>query len=157
MLAEGYAFERSLQAKIVPHEASDAEQEPTLEWTEQVFVVRSENYRKSQLNGLEGRLQRATAKLLALTPLPARGKRQIQEEAELVNAATAILQAHNVEAFLTYTLERQEKCETQYMGRGRGNANRPTREMVSVRYQILTVTRQEAAIAAHPKTLGWRI
>jgi transposase len=157
LLAEGYAFERSVQAKMTPREASDAEQEQTVEWTEQVFVVRSENYRKSQLNGLEGRLQRATAKLLALTPPPARGKRQIQEEAELVKAATAILKAHNVEAFLTYTFERQEKRETKYIGRGRGNANRPTREIVSVRYQILTVVRQEAALAAHQKTLGWRV
>ncbi len=157
LLAEGYAFERSVQAKIAPREASDAEQEQTLEWREQVFVVRSETYRKSQLNGLEGRLQRATAKILALTPPPARGKRQIQEEAELVNAATAILKAHNVEAFLTYTFERQEKRETKYIGRGRGNANRPTREIVSVRCQILTVTRQEAALAAHQKTLGWRV
>ena len=157
LLAEGYAFERSLQANIAPCEASDAEQEQTLEWTEQVFVVRSENYRKSQLNGLEGRLQRATAKLLALTPPPARGKRQIQEEVELVNVATAILKAHNVEDFLTYTFERQEKRETKYIGRGRGNANRPTREIVSVRYQILTVIRQETALAAHQKTLGWRV
>ena len=157
LLAEGYAFERSLQANIAPCEASDAEQEQTMEWTEQVFVVRSENYRKSQLNGLEGRLQRATAKLLALTPPPARGKRQIQEEVELVNVATAILKAHNVEDFLTYTFERQEKCETKYIGRGRGNANRPTREIVYVRYQILTVIRQETALAAHQKTLGWRV
>jgi transposase len=157
LLAEGYAFERSVRAKMVPREASDAEQEQTMEWMEQVFVVRSENYRKSQLNGLEGRLQRATAKLLALTPPPARGKRQIQEEAELVNAATAILKAHNVEAFLTYTFERQEKRETKYIGRGRGHAHRPTREIVSMRYQILNVTRQEAALAAHLKTLGWRV
>jgi transposase len=156
LLAEGYAFERSVQAKTAPREASDAEQEQTIEWTEQVFVVRSENYRKSQLNGLEGRLQRATAKLLTLTPPPARGKRQIQEEAELVKVATAILKAHNVEDFLTYAFERQEKRETKYIGRGRGNANRPTREIVSVRYQILTVSRQETAIAAHQKTLGWR-
>lgn len=151
LLAEGYVFERSLQAKIAP------EHEQTIEWSEQVFVVRSESYRKSLLNGLEGRLQRATTKLLALTPPPARGKRQIQEEAELVNAATAILKAHNVEGFLTYTFERQEKRETKYIGRGRGNPNRPTREIVSVRYQILTVTRQEAAIATHQKTLGWRV
>jgi transposase len=150
LLAEGYVFERPLQAKIAP------EHEQPIEWTEQVFIVRSENYRKSQLNGLEGRLQRATTKLLALTPLPARGKHQIQEEAELVNAATAILKAHNLEGFLTYTFERQEKCETKYVGRGRGNPNRPTRELVSVRYQMLTVTRQEAAIVTHQKTLGWR-
>jgi len=152
VLAEGYVFERTLQAKIAP----DAEPEQTLEWTEQVFVVRSENYRQSQLNGLEGRLQRATAKLQALTPPRARGKRQIQTEAELVAAAAAILKAHHVEAFLTYTFERQEQHEIKYVGRGRGAMNRPTSEIVSVRYQILTVTRQESAIIAHQKTLGWR-
>jgi transposase len=156
LLAEGYVFERSVQAKIAPREASDAESEQIIEWTEQVFVARSESYRNSQLNGLEGRLQRAITKLLALTPPPARGKHQIQEEAELVNATIAILKAHNVEGFLTYTFERQEKRETKYLGRGRGNPNRPTREIVSVRYQMLTVTRQEVAIAAHQKTLGWR-
>ena len=156
LLAEGYVFERTLQAKIAPREASEAEPEQIIEWTEQVFVARSESYRKSQLNGLEGRLQRATAKLLALTPPPARGKRQIQEEAELANTATAILKAHNVEGLLAYAFERQEKCETKYIGRGRGNPNRPTREIVSVRYQMLTVTRQEVTIAAHQKMLGWR-
>ena len=155
-LAEGYVFERTLQAKIAPRETSSAEPEQILEWTERVFVVRSETYRQSQLNGLEGRLQRATAKLQALTPSPARGKRQIQTEAELVAAATAILKAHHVEAFLAYTFERQEQRETKYIGRGRGTANRPTREIVSVRYQILTVTRQETTLEAHQKKLGWR-
>jgi transposase len=156
LLAEGYVFERARQAKIAPREASASEQEQTIEWTEQVFVARSESYRKSQLNGLEGRLQRATTKLWALTPPPARGKHQIQEQAELVDAATAILKAHNVEGFLTYTFERQEKRETKYIGRGRGNPDRPTREIVSVRYQIRAVTRQAAAIGTHQQTLGWR-
>ena len=156
LLAEGYVFERTLQAKIAPREAFDTEPEQTIEWTEQVFVARSESYRKSQLNGLEGRLQRATTKLLALTPPPARGKHQIQAETELVNAATVILKAHHVEGLLTYSFERQEKRETKYIGRGRGNLERPTREVVSVRYQILAVTRQEAAIVTHQQTLGWR-
>jgi hypothetical protein len=55
-----------------------------IEWTEQVFVVRSESYQRALLNGLEGRLQRVIDKLLALTPPPARGKRQIQDETEMV-------------------------------------------------------------------------
>jgi transposase len=163
LLAEGYRFERTIQAKITP--ASDADQAqdpaaarkaPTIAWREQVFVVRSESYRKCLLEGLEGRLQRTTAKLMDLTPPPARGKRQIQDEAQLINAATAILKAHEVEEFLTYSFERQEKHESKYIGRGRGNSNRPQRELVTVRYQMLTVTRQKEAIATHQKTLGWR-
>jgi transposase len=55
LLAEGYRFERTVQAKVM---VDDKEQLDT--WTEQVFVVRSESYRKSLLDGLDGRLQRAT-------------------------------------------------------------------------------------------------
>jgi len=163
LLAEGYVFARASQAKIssAPNTANaqdpSASKEQTIEWMEQVFVVRSESYRKCLLEGLEGRLQRATAKLMALTPPPARGKRQIQDEVQLINAATAILKAHNVEEFLTYTFERQEKHETKYIGRGRGNPDRPKREMVTIRYQMLTVTRLAEVIATHQKTLGWRI
>jgi len=162
LLAEGYVLERTVQATIAVEPDTTGEtdtpigKEQTIQWTEQVFVVRSESYRKSLLDGLEGRLQRAAARLLALTPPPARGKRQIQDEIELVNAANAILQAHGVEDFLTYTFERQEKRQTKYIGRGRGNSERPTREIITVRYQILSVVRQEEALAAHQKTLGWR-
>ena len=106
------------------------------------------------LENLEGRLQRAAEKLMALTPRPGRGKRQIQDEAELASAATAILKAHNVEGFLVYTFERQEKCQSKYIGRGRGAPDRPKKEIVTVRYQITAVTRQEEAIDAHQKTLG---
>jgi transposase len=155
MFAEGYVFERTLQAKS-DAVIEDGKEQEIIEWTEQVFVVRSESYRKSMLDGLEGRLQRAADKLEALTPPPARGKRQIQDEAALVSAATVILKAHNVEGLLAYTFERQEKCLTKYVGRGRGTPDRPTEESVTVRYQITAVTRQEEAIDAQKKTLGWR-
>jgi hypothetical protein len=36
-------------------------------------------------------------RLLSLTPPPARGKRQIQEESDLVNAANTILKAYEAE------------------------------------------------------------
>jgi len=151
MLAEGYSFERTVQAKV-----SVEGQEQVNEWIEQVFVVRSESYRKSLLEGLEGRLQRATEKLLALTPQPARGKRQFQDETELVSAANTLLKAHNVEGLLTYRFERQEKRQSKYVGPGRGTSDRPKQEIVTVRYQITAVIRQQETLAAHQKTLGWR-
>ena len=151
LLAEGYSFERTVQAKVIVDG-----KEQVNEWSEQVFVVRSESYRKSLLDGLKGRLQRATEKLLALTPAPARGKRQFQDEIELVNAANVILKAHNVGDFISYTFERQEKRQSKYIGRGRGTPDRPTQEIVTVRYQITAVIRWEEALAAHRKTLGWR-
>ena len=150
-LAEGYVFERTVSAEIVADHQTKVQ-----EWTEQVFSVCSESYRQAMQKGLDGRLQRAQAKLLALTPPPARGKRQIQDEGELTKAADAILKAHEVEGLLTYTFERQEKRQTKYLGRGRGNAERPTREIVTVRYQITAVVRQAEAILAIQKTFGWR-
>jgi transposase len=147
LLAEGYAFERAVTA---------AGATGAYTWTERVLVVRSKHYRQVQQAGLERHLQRATARLLALTPTPGRGKRQIQEEDALVRAADAILQAEAVAGLLTYTFERQEQQQTKYVGRGRGGPDRPRREIVTVRYQITAVSRQTDAIAAQADTLGWR-
>ncbi|MBA4380644.1 MAG: hypothetical protein C0393_08225 [Anaerolinea sp.] len=154
-LAEGYMFERTISAEIIV-DPSHPDQTEVQEWTEQVFIVRSESYRQTMQKGLDGRLRRATDKLLALTPPPARGKRQIQDESELTKAADAILKAHAVEGLLAYTFERQVKRQAKYIGRGRGNAERPKREIVTVRYQITAVVRQEEAITTIQKTFGWR-
>jgi transposase len=147
VLVEGYAFERLVKAAINGE---------VKEWTERVLVVRSESSRRVLREGLEGRLQRAIEELVALTPSPGRGKRQIQAEPELVEAAEAILRAQAVEGLLSYTCERQEKRQTKYLGRGRGSPNRPTQEIVTVRYQMTAIARQEEAIAALQKTFGWR-
>jgi len=154
-LAEGYMFERMVSAEMIP-DPKQPDQPETQEWMEQVFIVRSESYRKVLLKGLEERLQSATDKLWALTPPPARGKRQFQEEAELAKVADAILKAHEVEGLLAYTFERQEKRQTKYLGRGRGSTEHPKHEIVTVRCQITAVVRQEKTIAALQKTFGWR-
>jgi transposase len=154
-LAEGYAIERPVNAEIVP-DPKHPDHKEVQTWTEQVFIVRSDSYRQTLLKGLDGRLQRAQDKLLALTPPPARGKRQFQDETELTKAADTILKAHAVEGLLTYTFERQEKRQTKYLGPGRGNAERPTHEIVTVRCQITAVVRQADAITAIQKTFGWR-
>jgi len=147
LLAEGYEFERLVKAEI----GGEIEA-----WTERVLVVRSESYRRVMREGFENRLQRATEELMALTPAPGRGKRQIQAETELVEAAAGILKAHDVEGLLSYTFERQEKRRTKYLGRGRGSPDRPKQEIVTVRYQMTGLVRQEDAIAALQKTFGWR-
>jgi len=148
LVAEGFEFERPL----VTEEAGQS-----VEWVERVIVACSEAYREQQLRGLEQRLKRATEELRALTPVPGPGKRQIRDETALVTKAEAILQAHNVAGLLSYTFERQEECETRYVGRGRGGAKRSTHEVVTVRYQITGVNRETEALAAIHKTLGWRV
>jgi len=146
-IAEGYALTRSCQAQVGDR---------SLEWDERVLVVRSRAYAELKTRGLERRLVNATAKLRALTPPRGRGKRQIQEELLLIEAAQAILLKHNVEGLLMYTFERQVEQHVKYVGRGRGNANRPQRVEERVRYQITTVVRNEAAIQALQQTFGWR-
>lgn len=153
-LAEGYEFSRKMQLEIEKEGATGEMQ--AVEWTERVFIVRSASYRKAQLEALENRLQKASEKLMTLTPAPGRGKRQVQDETALKTAADVILKAYGLEGLLSYSFERQEKRQTKYLGRGRGNPGRPTQEIVTVRYQITAVTRQVEAIAEHQKTLGWR-
>lgn len=128
----------------------------TLEWSERVFVVYSDAYAKPQQRGLEQRLATATAKLNALTPPRGRGKRQLTDETQLTQAAQALLQAHRVEGLLSYTFERQVERQLQFVGRGRGAANRPQRILEHVRYQITAVVRHEADITALKDTFGWR-
>jgi transposase len=153
LFAEGYGFERRMRAEV---EVDAEHPKEVVVWTERVFVVRSESYRQTLQKGLEERLQRATDKLLALTPPSARGKRQFEDEAKLVSAAEAILKAQDVEGLLTYTFARQEKHQTRQIGRGRGSAERPTHEIITVRYQMTAIFRQEQAITELRKTLGWR-
>jgi transposase len=147
LLAEGYAFERRLTATVTATEHT---------WTERVLLVRSESYRQAQQADLERRLQRATAQLRALTPAPGRGKRQFQTAGALVLAAHAILDAQRLTGLLTYAYERQEQRHRKYLGRGRSGPDRPYREIVTVRYQIIVVSRQPTAIAAQQAILGWR-
>lgn len=147
LLAEGYETTRTCTAQV------DGQ---TLTWTERVLVVNSKAYAEAQARGLERRLSTATAKLYALTPPRGRGKRQIEDEVQLRQAAEAILQAQRVEGLLTYTFERQEERQLKFVGRGRGAANRLQQEVVRVRYQITAATRQEAAITALVSTFGWR-
>jgi transposase len=127
-----------------------------VKWTERICVVRSEAYAKALKHGLERRLNKATAQLYALTPPRGRGQRQITEEAQLLEAAQAIVQAHEVEGLLTYTFERQEEQQVKFVGRGRGAAQRPQHVITHVRYQITAVVRQEPAITTLQETFGWR-
>jgi transposase len=146
-LVQGYEATRPCMAQVDSH---------ALEWTERVFVIYSESYAKAQARGLDQRLATATTKLNALTPPRGRGKRQIKDEAQLTQAAQAILQAHRVDGLLSYTFERQEERLVQFVGRGRGAANRPQRIIERVRYQITSVVRHEADITALKDTFGWR-
>ena len=145
LAAEGYEFERTCCAP-----GDD------MAWSERVLVVRSPLHAAQQATGLETRLRHAETKLAALTPPRGRGKRQMTDEATLVEAIGLVLKEHRVEGLLTVTWEKQVEETTQYVGRGRGAVHREKRVSQRTRYHLTNIARQEETIAACRQRFGWK-
>lgn len=111
---------------------------------------------QQQAAGLEARLSSVEKKLAALTPPRGRGKRQITDEATLVEAIDTILTDHRVHGLLSVAWERQSERNTQYVGRGRGSASREKRVIETVRYHITRIARQGDPITALTQRFGWK-
>ena len=125
-------------------------------WSERVLVVRSPRHATQQAAGLDKRLHYAETQLTALTPPRGRGKRQITDEATLVEAIAHVLTAHRVEGLLRVVWEKQVEQSTHYVGRGRGSENREKRVHEKIRSHITQIARQEDRIAALRQRLGWK-
>ena len=147
LVGQGYEFTRLLTARLPNQE---------VQWTERVLVVYSAAHAARQQRGLAERLAAATAALLALTPPPGRGKRQISEEAALNSAIEAILRTHRVVGLLTVGAARHVTQQWKQAGRGRPSAARPPQLVETVRYQITAVERVEEAITSAAARYGWR-
>jgi transposase len=145
LTAEGYELERTCCAKDGPEE-----------WSERVLVVRSPMHANQQAAGLEKRLTSAEIHLATLTPPRGRGKRQITDEATLVEAIDLVLTAHRVDGLLRVTWEKQVEQKTQYVGRGRGSVSREKRVSEKTRYHITHIVRQQDKIAALRQRFGWK-
>jgi transposase len=144
-VAEGYEFERTCRAPG-----------GEVQWSERVLVVRSPMHATQQAAGLEKRLSHAETTLTALTPPRGRGKRQITDEATLVEAIARVLTEHRVEGLLRVAWEKQVEQTTQYVGRGRGSMHREQRVVEKTRYHITQIARQEDRIAALHQRCGWK-
>jgi transposase len=125
-------------------------------WSERVVVVRSPMHATQQAAGLETRLCHAETQLTALTPPRGRGKRQITDEATLVEAIARVLTAHRVEGLLSVVWVKQVEQTTHYVGRGRGAENREKRVTENIRYHITQITRQEDTLTACRHRFGWK-
>ena len=145
LAAEGYEFERTCCAP-----GGD------VKWRERVLVVRSPMHAHQQAAGLEKRLRHAETKLMALTPPRGRGKRQITDEATLVEAIDLVLTEQRVDGLLSVAWEKQVEQTTQYVGRGRGSLSRAKRVLQNTRYHVTHIARQEDTIAAHSQRFGWK-
>ena len=95
---------------------------------------------------LERNISKAEKALFALTPEPKQGRRQVRSKAKLIQKAEAILTEYDVANCLSYTFVKQQSVKTQYIGKGRGSANRKKRQVRTTRYQITEVIRDEATI-----------
>src|SRR2546425_5954956 len=123
LAAEGYECERTCGASVGEEE-----------WTERVLVVRSPMHANQQAAGLETRLGHAEQTLAALTPPRGRGKRQITNEATLVEAIDKVLKDYRVSGLLRIAWEKQSERTTHYVGRGRGSESREQRGIEKIRY-----------------------
>lgn len=141
-IARGFEVERE-------HTFDHAGEKTT--WTERLLVVRSFSYMASMIAGLHNRLAKAEKALRALTPARSRGKHQIEDEATLLAAIKRIEKQYQVQGLFAYEYH-QEVSERQV----RGYQGRPARIERQVRF-ALTVSRQQAAIAAAEFQMGWRI
>src|SRR5437870_454314 len=144
LAAEGYECERTCCAP-----GGD------VEWRERVLVVRSPLHAHHQAAGLETRLRHAETQLTALTPPRGRGKRQITDEATLVEAIARVLKEHRVVGLLSLAWEKQVEQTTRYVGRGRGSVHREKRVLQKIRYHITHITRQADTIAELCQRFGW--
>jgi transposase len=142
LIVQGYETTRQQEAMVAGERVV---------WTERVLVIYSPNLAQSQYRGLQGRLQRAEEKLLALTPPPGRGKRQYSDLAPLQAEVAAIMQKHDVTNLLHLTYERQVSQHQK-----RKYKDRPACIEETMRYQ-LHVQRNEEAIANEYRTRGWRL
>src|SRR4029434_2543771 len=97
----------------------------------------------------------ATA-LMALTPPRGRGKRQITDEATLLEAIARVFTEHRVEGLLSVAWEKQGEQTTHYVGRGRGSVSREKRVIQKIRYHITHISRQADAITARSQRFGWK-
>jgi transposase len=145
LAAEGYEVERTCWAP-----------EGSAPWTERVLVIRSPMHAQQQVAGLETRLSHAETKLAALTPPRGRGKRQITDEATLLEAIDTVLTDHRVHGLLRVAWDKQCEQKTQYVGRGRGAASRGQRVIETVRYHITGIARQADIIAGLTQRFGWK-
>jgi transposase len=147
LLGRGYEFERSQSAVVGQDEHT---------WTERVQILRSEAAAQSQAAALERRLKKTEVAVRGLTPPPGPGRTQFTTGWELERAVNSLLAEQDAAGLLTVTWERQEASREHYVGPGRGGPNRRKATQWSVRYQITSVARDEAAINHLVARMGWQ-
>jgi transposase len=122
-----------------------------------VQVIHSESAAASQAAALDRRLKQTEAAVRGLTPPVGPGRTQFTTGWELERAVQSLLTEQNATGLLTVTWERQEAVREHYVGPGRGGPDRRKTTERSARYQITSVTRDDAAVEHLVARMGWQV
>lgn len=140
-IAEGYELSVPLHATV---------NDQPVQWNERRIVVRSEEYRQSQAEDLQARLNRAQTRLNQLT-VRKQGKTSPTTAAELLAVVQAILKAEHVQGLFTFRIEEEVSQRTV-----RGYKGQPAHTM-TVTKATLHFERAAQAIHQAELRLGWRV
>jgi transposase len=140
LVAEGFAVDVPLTAGVG---------DPSVQWTERRWLVRSQAYARAQEAALEHRLVRATAALVDL-PTRKQGKKPLVH-AELVRAAEAIVTHEGVQGLLSATFQARMTTRSK-----RGYGDRPARQETAVWF-LMTLQRNDGAIEEKKREMGWQV
>ncbi|MBN1311673.1 MAG: IS1634 family transposase [Anaerolineae bacterium] len=144
--AVGQGFEVTIACS---RQNPDTEEE-IVDWNERRLVIQSEVHANKQRNGLQERLAKAEASLMALNSSPA------AEQAELERQAQAIVKRYRVTEYLHLSFIEQITSQTRYVGPGRPGPNRST-QTIQTHTWTVEVTRQTDIIDRFNCLAGWRV
>jgi transposase len=142
-IAEGFEVKRQQEATLADG--------TTVTWEERALIIRSKAFAEMKERLFEQRLAQTEARLLALTPVPGRGKRQFKDEEALRQAVDGILKLSKMTDLFDIELERQVGIRQV-----RAYGGKTARTEEKVRYQV-HLTRRETAIKRAKRRLGWRV
>jgi transposase len=140
LVAEGFSLDVPLQAEIAGR---------LLTWTGRRWLVRSLAFAAGQHRQLDRRLHQAREQLAHLNERR-QGKKRLSA-AEMAAAAEAIVKKQRVAGMLCWEVRTRTRTKEV-----RGYAGRPGR-VVREQEHRLEVSRQEEAIAAAKREMGWRV
>jgi transposase len=141
LIAQGYETRQKMSVVMETKEIT---------WTERRLVVYSLSYAKAAKIGLSSRIASAEAALKELNGR-GRGKKRFTDMESLQQAAEQILDRHRVQGLLQLNFDK--KVSRKHVRR---YGNSPARTVEELDLSI-TVTRDEQAIEAVEKRLGWRV
>ncbi len=139
------------EAFVVEVQLTGTVGEEEVTWQEERWVIREQGATRRALAQLERRLAQAEADLQALNAR-GRGKRRYRTREALLARVERILAQYEVAGLLEVTYE----CEVQEK-QVRGYGGRPPRVERREDWRIGAVKRQEEAIAARQRLVGWRV